>query len=44
MVAVVGTLLVVMLFAMTAGLGAIEGIAVYAGVGVLMFYLARKSF
>ena len=43
-VAVVGTVLVVTVFAMTAGLGAIEGIAAYAGAGALMFYLARKSF
>jgi hypothetical protein len=43
-VAVVGTALVVVVFAMTAGLGAIEGIVVYAGVGALLFYLARKTF
>ena len=43
-VAVVGTLLVVVVFALTSGLGAIEGIAAYAGAGAIMFYLARKSF
>jgi hypothetical protein len=43
-VAVVGTALVIVVFAMTAGLGAIEGIAMYAGAGALMFYLARKTF
>lgn len=43
-VAVVGTLLVVIVFAMTAGLGLVEGIVAYAGAGAIMFYLARKSF
>jgi len=43
-VAVVGTAVVVLVFAMTAGLGAIEGVAAYAGAGALMFYLARKTF
>jgi hypothetical protein len=43
-VAVVGTLLVVIVFALTSGLGAIEGIVAYAGAGAVMFYLARKSF
>jgi uncharacterized paraquat-inducible protein A len=43
-VAVVGTAVVVLVFAMTAGLGAIEGVAADAGAGALMFYLARKTF
>lgn len=43
-VAVVGTAAVVAVFAMTAGLGLIEGIAAYAGAGALMFWLARKTF
>jgi N-acetylglucosamine kinase-like BadF-type ATPase len=43
-VAVVGTLLVVLVFALTFGLGALEGIVAYAGAGAIMFYLARKSF
>jgi uncharacterized protein (DUF983 family) len=43
-VAVVGTAFVVLVFAMTTGLGAIEGVAAYAGAGALMFYLARKTF
>jgi len=43
-VAVVGTLLVVIVFALTSGLGAIEGIVAYAAAGAIMFYLARKSF
>ena len=43
-VAVVGTLLVVIVFALTSGLGAIEGVVAYAGAGAVMFYLARKSF
>ena len=44
MVAVAGTLLVVIVFALTSGVGAIEGIVAYAGAGAVMFYLARKSF
>jgi hypothetical protein len=43
-VAVIGTALVLALFAFTAGLGLVEGIATYAGAGALMFYLARKTF
>jgi hypothetical protein len=43
-VAVVGTALVLALFALTAGLGLIEGVAMYAAAGALMFYLARKTF
>jgi hypothetical protein len=43
-VAVVGTALVLLVFALTAGLGLLEGIAAYAGAGALMFYLARKTF
>jgi hypothetical protein len=43
-VAVVGTILVLIVFTMTAGLGLLEGIAAYAVAGAIMFYLARKSF
>ena len=43
-VAVIGTALVLAVFALTAGLGLVEGIAAYAGAGALMFYLARKTF
>lgn len=43
-VAVIGTGLVVGTFAMTAGLGFLEGLLAYAGAGALMFYLARKTF
>jgi DNA-directed RNA polymerase subunit RPC12/RpoP len=43
-VAVVGTGLVVLTFALSAGLGLLEGIAAYAGAGARMFYLARKTF
>ena len=43
-VAVIGTALVLAVFAFTAGLGLVEGIAAYAGAGALMFYLARKTF
>ena len=43
-VAVIGTAAVVTVFTLTAGLGAVEGVAAYAGAGALMFYLARKTF
>ena len=43
-VAIVGTALMAIVFAVTAGLGALEGVLVYAGAGALMFYLARKTF
>ena len=43
-VAVIGTALVLGTFAMTSGLGLLEGIVAYAGAGALMFYLARKTF
>jgi hypothetical protein len=43
-VAVIGTALVLAVFALTAGLGLIEGVAMYAAAGALMFYLARKTF
>ena len=43
-VAVIGTALVLAVFAFTAGLSLVEGIAAYAGAGALMFYLARKTF
>lgn len=42
--AVIGTVLVLGLFAMTAGLGLVEGVAMYAAAGAIMFYLARKTF
>lgn len=43
-VAVVGTGLVVLVFALTAGLGLVEGVLAYAGAGALMFFLAKKTF
>ena len=43
-VAVVGTALVIAVFAWTAGLGLVEGVVAYAGVGGLMFFLAKKTF
>ncbi len=43
-VAVVGTALVLLVFALTAGLGLIEGVLAYAGVGAAVFFLARKTF
>ncbi len=43
-VAVLGTALVLLVFAWTAGLGLIEGILAYAGAGAVMFFLAKKTF
>ena len=43
-VAVIGTALVVTVFAFTAGLGLVEGVLAYAGAGAAMFYLAKKTF
>jgi hypothetical protein len=43
-VAVVGTVLVATLFVLTAGLGLVEGVAVYAAAGALMFFLAKRTF
>lgn len=43
-VAVVGTVLVLIVFSMTAGIGLVEGVLAYAGAGAAMFYLARKTF
>jgi hypothetical protein len=43
-VAVVGTVLVVAVLGLSAGLGLVEGVLAYAGAGAVMFYLARKTF
>lgn len=43
-VAVIGTILVVVVFLFTSGLGLIEGIVMYAAAGAAMFYLAKKTF
>ena len=43
-VAVVGTVMVAGVLALTAGLGALEGVLAYGGAGAVMFYLARKTF
>jgi hypothetical protein len=43
-VAVIGTILVLLLFFLTNGLGLLEGVAMYAAAGVAMFYLAKKTF
>ena len=43
-IAVIGTVLVVAVLALTAGVGLIEGALAYAGAGAVMFYLARKTF
>lgn len=43
-VAVIGTALVLLVFTLTAGLGLLEGVLAYAGVGALVFWAARKTF
>jgi hypothetical protein len=43
-VAVLGTGLVVLVFALTTGLGLVEGVLAYAGVGAVVFFLAKKTF
>jgi hypothetical protein len=43
-VAVIGTALVLVVFALTAGLGLVEGVLAYGAAGAIMFYLARKTF
>ncbi len=43
-VAVVGTAAVVLVLAMTAGLGLVEGVLAYAGAGAAMFFLAKRTF
>ena len=43
-VAIVGTVLVLIVFSMTAGIGLVEGVLAYAGAGAAMFYLAKKTF
>jgi hypothetical protein len=43
-VAVIGTTLMVALFLATSGASLIEGIAVYAAVGAVIFFLARRTF
>ena len=43
-VAVIGTVLMVGVFAFTTGLGLVEGVLAYAGAGAVVFLLARKTF
>lgn len=43
-VAVVATGLVVLLFALTAGIGLAEGLLAYAGAGAVVFFLAKRTF
>ena len=40
----IGTALVLVVFALTAGLGLVEGVLAYGAAGAIMFYLARKTF
>ena len=43
-VAVLGTGLMLLVFALTAGLGLVEGVLAYAGAGSVIFFLAKKTF
>jgi hypothetical protein len=43
-VAVVGTMLVLLVFVTTAGLGLVEGALAYGGAGAAMFFLAKRTF
>ena len=43
-VALVGTGLVLAVSGLTAGLGLVEGVLAYAGVGAVVFFLAKKTF
>ncbi len=43
-VAVIGTALVIALFLATSGASLLEGVAVYAAVGAVVFWLARRTF
>ena len=43
-VAIVSTLLVLLVFALTSGLGLIEGVLAYAAGGALVWFLAKRLF
>ena len=43
-VAIAATALVLALFVFTSGMGLAEGVAAYAVVGVIVFFLARRTF
>ena len=43
-VAVVGSGLVLLVFALTAGLGLIEGVLAYTAAGAVVFFLAKRTF
>ena len=43
-VAIVSTVLVLLVFALTSGLGLIEGVAAYAVGGALVWFLAKRLF
>jgi endogenous inhibitor of DNA gyrase (YacG/DUF329 family) len=43
-VAVVGSGLVLLVFALTAGLGLVEGVLAYATAGAAVFFLAKRTF
>lgn len=43
-VAVIATALVLALFLLTTSMGLLEGVAVYAMVGAVIFFLARRTF
>ncbi len=42
--AIVASALVLALFVFTSGIGLVEGVAVYAGVGATIFFIARRTF
>jgi len=44
LVAVIGTVLVLLVFALTAGVGLVEGLLAYTGAGAAVFFLAKKTF
>ena len=43
-VAIVSTVLVLLVFALTSGLGLVEGVAAYAVGGALVWFLAKRLF
>jgi hypothetical protein len=43
-VAIIGSALVLALFLVTSGATLIEGVATYAAVGAIVYYLARRTF
>lgn len=44
MIAIISTVLVLLVFALTSGLGLVEGVAAYAVGGALVWFLAKRLF